>query len=651
MMNSPRKLFYEFGEFRLDTEKHRLLRDDEIVALTPKAVETLTLLVQQRGRLVERDDLMNSVWPGAAVEPGNLDVTISKLRKALGESGNGRKFIETVPRLGYKFVADVREVVVDVPRLVVEKQTVGRIVIDEQISFGRTRVGGAAVPLPSAGKSLKAMAAASLVVVILAVGLLAYLRPWKSAPPAGTPSNISSIAVLPFKVIDSQNRNPHEGLGLADILITRLSNLNRITVRPASAVTSFENAQQDALTIAHQLQVDAVLEGTIYRTADKVRVTSRLLRVSDQSTIWSGQFERLAKDELLLQNEISLQIANALALNLSSGEKTALSKRYTESADAYQLYVQGRYEWNKRTGGGLSEAERLFRNAIEKDPDFALAYVGVADSLVFLNDKQNEVGQALTRAIELDPNLGEAYATLGFQQALHYWQWKEAEASFKKSLALNPGYATAHQWYATLLGIQGRIEEAKTELKRALEINPNSYNLLTDMGQLYYFNREYEKAKEFCERALALNPDFPYAHGNLSRIYLLTGQYEASIEAGHKRESAASRGRHESAQTEQARAAYFAKDLQKFRQLGFRKYSEDGLAKSQAQAGSSRDPSLPFGWAEIYAFLGDKPKALESLEKAYDNKGFMMAWVKVNPFFASLHSEPRYQAILKNMGL
>ena len=375
------------------------------------------------------------------------------------------------------------------------------------------------------------------------------------------------------------------------------------------------------------------------------------MRLSDQSTLWSGQFECLAKDELQLQNEISLQIASTLAVNLNNNERNALSKSYTDSADAYQLYMRGRYEWNKRSYNSLAEAERLFRNAIEKDPNFALAYVGLADSMVFLNDKQAQVGEAIENALKLDPNLAEAYATFGFNEGLHYWRWQEAENAFKKSLALNPNYATAHQWYATLLAIEGRNEEAKIELQRALEIDPNSYNFLADLGEVYYFNREYDKAKEYCEKALAINSDFQSAHAHLARIYYQTGDYEKAIDEEYKREASAYRMMNESPEVEKARAIRRARNIDEFRQRGIRRFLDDHLAASQAAVSSPHDSSTPYGWAWLYALLGEKEKALDNLEKAYENGAFMLAWVKTDPNFDSLHSEPRYQALVKKMGL
>ncbi|MEP6922376.1 MAG: tetratricopeptide repeat protein [bacterium] len=642
-MKAPTKLFYEFGEFRLDIEKHRLLRSREIVSITPKAVETLAVLLQRPGVLVERDELMNSVWRDATVEPGNLDVTISMLRKALGENSNGRKFIETVPRLGYKFVADVREVLEEVPALVVEKQTVARLTIDEEVGLSR-KASRLVSRLLTTSRHLAILTAVAAVIALEA-GFLAYFRPWNSNPPSAAVPNIKSIAVLPFKTIGSDKENAHQGLGMADILITRLSNLRTINVRPTSAVMSFENGDEDSISIGRKLKIDGVLEGTIYRTGDKVRVTGRFIRVSDQSTIWSGQFERLLKDELQVQNEIALQVVDALALTVSSNEKSALTKRYTESADAYQLYIKGRYHWNKRNYEGLAEAERLFRNAIDKDPNFALAYVGLADTTAF-SYRQAEMYPALTKALELDPNLAEAYATQGFALALHQWKWKEAEDSFRRSIELNPGYATAHQWYATLLGIEGRPDEADAEMRRAMEINPLSYNFLADLGQVYYLAHQYDKAKEYCEKALEIYPDFVFAHTYLFQVYLQTGEYEAAIEQTLKGDLAFYDAANPPA--EQEKGKLFAEGVSAYRQGGIRKYLEYRL-RNLSKYAHNLNGAYWIAWS--HAFLGDKEKALDNLEKGLEVRAFWMAWVKADPVFDSLHLEPRYQAILKKMGL
>lgn len=642
-MKSLNNMFYEFGDFRLDAAKQRLLRDGEVVALTPKAVETLTVLIQHRGQTVERDELMTRVWGEVAVEPGNLDVTISRLRKALGENGDGRKFIETVPRLGYRFVADVRERAAELPALVVEKQTLARLTIHEEIGLSE-KTNAAVLRLLPAFRRRAATVAVIAAAIVLGVGAFAYSTLWKSKP-ASPVAQIESMAVLPFKTINSGKDDEHQGLSLADILITRLSSIRTIKVRPTSAVMAFEDVQEDSLSIARKLQVDAVLEGTIYRSGDKVRVTGRLIRTSDQSVIWTGLFDRLTRDELGLQNEIAMQVVDALALSLDTNEKQALTKRYSESADAYQLYAKGRYYWNTRNHAGLAEAERLFRNAIEKDPNFALAYVGLADTTAF-SYRQSEMYPALKRALELDPSLAEAHATLGFTLALHQWQWKEAEDSFKRSIELNPGYATAHQWYATLLGIEGRNAEAEAEMRLALEINPLSYNFLADLGQIYYFAHDYDQAKEYCQKALELYPEFLFAHTYLFQVYLQTGEYEAGIAHTLKGDLAFYDAANPPAEQEKEKLINEAQNS--LRRGGINKYLEhriDHLSKNVHNLNS------PYWIAWSHAYLGNKEKALDNLEKGFAAKAFWMAWVKADPVFDNLHDEPRYQAILTKMGL
>ena len=614
------------------------------MALTPKAVDTLRVLIEHRGQLVERDELMKLVWGEVTVEDGNLSVAVSMLRKVLGESSNAEKFIETIPKRGYKFVGNAREVVEVVPQLLVERKTTGRVVIDEELSLSRPNFIGLVSNFLSTPQRKLATLAATTTAVVLAIGAFTYLPRPRSANVGATP--INSIAILPFKTIGARKEDAHEGLGLADILITRLSNIKEVRVRPIGAVMSFENQEVDLVSAAHKLQVDAVLEGTIYRTGDKVRVTGRLLRISDQTIIWSGQFERLAQDELQLQNEIALQVVDALALNLSGNEKTALNKRYTESADAYQLYLKGRYHWNKRDRADVSEAERLFRKAIEKDPNFALAYVGLADSTVFYR-RQDETHTAILKALELDPNLGEAYATIGFYQTVHEWNWEDAEAKFKKSIELNPGYATAHHWYAVLLGIEGRNDEAKVEMQRALEINPTSHNFLADLGQIYYFNHEYDKAKEYCNRALEIFPNFAFAHGYLFQIYLLTGENDTAIDEFGKLINEQFKNANESTAESVGRQQYIDKMRALYQQGGFRKLMEYRIFEHR----NANELNGEYGFASYQAFLGQKEKALDNLEKAFDKKAFLLAWVKADPIFDSLRSEPRYQAILKKMGL
>jgi tetratricopeptide (TPR) repeat protein len=269
---------------------------------------------------------------------------------------------------------------------------------------------------------------------------------------------------------------------------------------------------------------------------------------------------------------------------------------------------------------------------------------------MIFSDDAVSISAALRKALELDPNLAEAYATQGFNLTVHQWLWKDAEDSFRKSIELNPNYATSHHWYAILLGIQGRNEEAKAEMRRALEIDPGSYNFLADLGQVFYFNHEYDQAKDRCRKALEIYPEFSYAHAYLSEIYLQTGEYEAAIDELIKSQNTLHQIANESSETEQERLLALTKLKEPYRQAGIRRFMETRVHASEKSAHTG-DASARYSQARIYAFLGDKPKALDNLERSLEDKAFMLAWVKADPIFDNLHSEPRYQSILKRMGL
>jgi DNA-binding winged helix-turn-helix (wHTH) protein/TolB-like protein len=634
---------YEFGSFRLDTAKRRLFHDDgQVVPLTPKAIETLRVLIERRDQIVLREDLMNAIWPDVAVEDGNLSVTVSMLRKALSDDGNGNKLIETIPKQGYRFLGAVRVIDETDVVLTVEKYTEKKLTIDEHLNVDRRLI----TLFSSVPRVARVIAIGTF--LILAIAASAYLVRSRSSHSAGT--RIQSLAVIPFRAMNDQSPTSHKGLGLADILITRLSSLRDIRVRPTAAVLKFEIETPDLQEVGSTLNVEAVLTGTIYQSNDKIRVIAQLIRLQDESPIWAGTFENPIKDELKLQDEIALQVVDALALNLTGEERGALTKRYTENEEAFELYLKGRNYWNKRSYEGLSEAQHLFRKAIDIDPNFALAYAGLADSMIF-GSPSPEVNDCIAKAIELNPNLAEPYASLGFVRALHQWQWKEAEESFKKSIELNPNYPTAHHWYAILLGIEGRFAEAKSEMQVAIDINPLSYNYYTDMGQIYYFTGEYDKAKDYCNRALQIYPDFTFAHQNLSAIYLQLGDYESFIREYNLSFMTLIKTPSNVGYDEQARATAIEADLKLYRTMGTREYFEDLLARESRNTAVMKNPGALLGQAWLYLFLGNKEKALESLERAFETRAFGTVWVKADPKFQSLRNEPRYKALLQKMEL
>ncbi len=499
----------EFGAFRLDAEKRVLWHGGKPVDLALKEIEILCALTERGGDVVTKDELLDKVWHDSFVDESSLSRHVYVLRKTLRDHGEPDDLIKTVPRRGYRFAGEVHDVAKG--DLVVEKHKQSRTTIEiRDLSEPSLLTGGVSF----ANRKLFSTTSLAAVLLVALIGgatfySYQYLQLNTSAPV------IKSIAVLPFKTLDTGSENTHQGLGLTDILITRLSSIDEIKVRPTSAVLAFES--QNSISAGEKLKVEAVLEGTIYRTNDRVRVTARLIRISDGSAIWTGEFEKPMQEELRLQDEIALRLVDALTLSLTGKEKNALTKRYTENADAYQLYLKGRHEWNKRSWEGMNEAQRLFRNAIEKDPKFTLAYVGLADALG--TSSETEALSAVKMALELDPNLAEAHASMGFLHMFHEWNWAEAETSFKKSIELNRGYATAHHWYATLHAINGRNDEAKAEMRRALEINPFSYNFLADLASFTTSHASTKLLMNTAIRPLRFIPIFSLLT-NISQIFI-----------------------------------------------------------------------------------------------------------------------------------
>jgi len=645
--------FYEFGSVRLDETNRLLYKNGVQLSVQPRVIETLLVLVKNPHAIVDKETILDAVWPDAAVEEGGLKRNISLLRKALGEEG---RYIETLPKRGYRFTADVKQNWEEIPgytaersasELLVQRRASLRITQEEEVndsgsSFDDVQFKTAAeASVPQIRKLSRrrtlTVSAAAVVVVIATVGFW-----WTASKPE--PATVKSIAVLPFKSLASRSDDELLSVGLADALITRMSSIKGLSIRPTSVVMKFSNKEEDSILAGQTLGVDAVLEGSIYRTDDRMRIMTRLLRVKDQSAIWAGQFDEKAEDFLSIQNALAHQIVSSLTLNLSSAEKDALAKRYTENADAYHLYLTGRYHWNKRSKDAGAKAETLFRQAIDKDPGFALAYLGLADTLI-MGSVYQESWVAIEKALELDDRLGEAYASRGFWKMFKGWLWDEADADFRRSIELNPGYGTAHQWYATLLAIRGRLEEAKAEMTRALEIDPMSHNFIADMGQMYYFARQYDEAESYCRKALEVYPDFLNAHIYLSDTLLKAGDKDRAFDEemnAARIHSATSRG----AEDKIDEAIESAREV--YRQSNYEGYWKTNLERLLNR---TADGFSYYALVKSYTRLGEKEKALDALEKSWENREFMLPFANVDPLFDSLRSEPRFREVFRRIGL
>jgi DNA-binding winged helix-turn-helix (wHTH) protein/TolB-like protein/Tfp pilus assembly protein PilF len=637
--SAPTKLLYEFGEFRLDVDKHRLLRDGEIVALTPKAIEMLKVLVQHRGQLVERDQLMNAVWGDVVVEDGNLTVTISMLRKTLGENGS-RKFIETVPRLGYKFVADVHEVSEEVPALIVEKQTSGRIVIDEEIRLDGRSVARHLLP---ASRRRVAGIGAIVTVLLLGTAVVAYFQPWKRNRANIGVANIKSIAVLPLKSFGEGSDDKPLRLGFADALITSLGKISEVRVVSINSVSRYADLQKEPREIGKDLGVDGVFDGTLQRANGKLRVTLRLIRTSDGQQMWNASFDESESEIFRLQDAMAAQTAEALALHLKPKDQ----KRQTQSQDAYQAYLRGRFFFDKRTSENYEKAIAEFERAISLDPNYAVAYTGLADVYALqANFSDGEARDALyeksrnttVRALQLDEGLAEAHTTLAWIKRTHDWDWAGSEHEFKRALELNPNYVNAHQWYALLLTTLGRTDEALTEIEKARELEPLSVIVLRNFFTIRQYRRETYLLPALAEQIASLDE----SKANTYRIAALarTGDYAKVIEIAEGLHSDLSQDltlyQADNLTIAYTRLQQTAKAERLIRYL-------EGEANQRAEAA--------FHLAVVYAELGRSEAAIGLLSRCLDARDDRLVWIKVEPRLDSLRKETRFQEIVRRMNL
>jgi DNA-binding winged helix-turn-helix (wHTH) protein/Tfp pilus assembly protein PilF len=485
---------YQFGPFRLDPLEGVLLRGEEIVPLTIKAFAILTVLIENRGHVVQKDQLLRTVWPDCFVEDNNLSQNISAVRRALGEAPEQPKYIETVPRRGYRFIGNVQEF---------RSET---------------------VPAAAPGD--------------------------RAQPETGRRAILETLGILPFRTIGSECAD-FWGLGIADALINRLSSIDRIKVRPTASVLRYDGvATPDWATVGRDLKVDALLSGCIQRAGDRIRVTVQLGAVQDGSTLWSGQFDDFYTDIFAVEDSISRQVAQALTPKLTGAESRRLAKRDTESSEAHQAYLRGRYYWNRRTEQDLRKSIRSFQEAIDIDPGHALAYVGLADAYTVLGgysdlapkESYPRARAAAIRALEIDQELDEAHIPLG--DVLMYYEWDSSGAAkeYQRVLESRPDYATAHHFYAWYLIGRGRFAEAVEEMGRAQDLDPLSPIINAQMGVPLYYGREYDRAIEYFRKAIDMDPLFALSYVYLGRAYLQGSMPEQAI-AAHRRAVELSSGR------------------------------------------------------------------------------------------------------------
>jgi len=634
------RCYYEFGPFRIDPDKRLLLRDGKALPLPPKPFDMLLALVEHRGEVLEKDRLLEMLWPDHIVEEANLPQNISALRKVLGESPGERRYILTVPGRGYRFAADVRQVEADWPDPNAEQSVTASSIAEPARAGEDALEENQAVGVPVSRRRNLAVA------VLLAVALLVALGIgfWVSRKPGAGPSvPLNSLAVLPFEPLVPGNRDEALEMGLADSLIAKLSTSHEIVVRPLSSVRRYAGLEQDPVAAGRQLGVQLVLDGSLQRSGDQVRVNARLVRVADGVTLWIGTFDEEFTNLFSIQDAISARVAATLALRLSSQEKERFNRRYTESPEAYRLYLVGRYHWGKLTLPEVTKSIGFFERAIKIDPSYALAYAGLSEAYRSLPinsdvrplDAFPKAQAAVLKALELDDSLADSHASLGFIKFWFDWDWEGAEIHCKRAVDLNPNSRDAHRAYALLHFHLGRYAEAVKEIRRAKELDPLSLLDNSLEGMILHYAGRDDEALTNLKKVLEVD-SFWIARIQLAKVYTRKRMYaEALTQLSKAKES--TRGH-----SETISLAGYAWAVS-----GKRAMARKALDELKSSATHRYVP--PYQFAIIYNGLNEKDQALTWLERAYQERDVRLTFISIDPKWDSYRSNPRFAAILKGI--
>ena len=617
--NPPPPHVVHFGVFQIDLKARELHKAGVKVKLQEQPFRVLALLVDRAGQVVTREELQQKIWPTdayVAFDQG-LNNAIKKVRDALGDSADSPRFIETLARHGYRFVAPVGAT-------------------PQRPSEPQVRFSSRTLRKP-------------VLIGLAGAALLAALAYWAwhgSTMRAGPLPEKVILAVLPF---DNLSRDPDQEFfsdGLTEEMIAQLGKLNpeRLTVISRGSVAKYKDSRLSANQIGGELHADYLVQGSVRRASDRVRITVQLIQVRDQTDLWAESYDRQLKDLLTLQDSVSRTIANQIHITLTPGQQARLPGGNLDP-EAYEAYLKGRYYWNKRTADGLQKALSYFQQAIDKDPTYGAAYSGLADCNSGLAwhgfkspaDALPTANAAALKAIEIDPRSAEAHASLGLVLT-HRWDWARAEAEFKQALQLDPRYANAHHWYGDYLSIMGRHDEALIEARQALALDPLNLMIGTWVGRRYYLAHKYEPAIEQGRNTVELDASFAAAHLLLGEDYVQVGRAEQGLTELQTAASLSGNSPLYLAQVAVAHASAGRKP-------------EALQIVAQLQSASSTRYVSPYGLAQIYAALGDKDQTFKWLQIAYDDRAVWMSYLAVDPLFDGLRQDQRFQDFLRRVRL
>lgn len=628
---TPGREIWVFGPFELDTLARVVYRDRKPVALTPKQVDTLLMLVREHGQVVERERLMREVWPDAFVEEGGLTRNVSAIRKAL--ENNGDELIETVPKRGYRFVAPVSKKV-----LAVNPPATGPLPAEAAAPTPPSPM--PAAPDASPSRLRLWLGGGTLVVMVAALGLwFASRESWGTAAP-----QVDSLAVLPFRLLSPEASDQYLSVGLADLLTTRLTGLATLSVRPASATQAF--AGVDPVQAGRELGVDAVIDGTLRRDGDRLRLTVQVLDVNAGTPLFAGSFDERAEDALSLENALTDAVLSLLVPRLVAAERTARARAGTTNPEALKHYLNARYLWSTRDPAKLREAITAFEQATALDPSFALAYAGLSQVYIVLGDNSfvwprevfPKAKAAALRALELDGSLAEAHLALGEIAWEYDWDWTTAEASLKRALALSPNDPTVHQWLAEFYTAMGRVDESQAAIERAVALAPRDFSPTALNAQLRYWMHRFDETVTLADRVLGLGGFAPipmlYKHfalyqlGRVDESRRVFDELTPIIEGLPIWES--------------TRALYEWRDGQKAAARARLKRLEARRQSEYVEA---------HYLASVYLAMGDAAAAFRWLNQALDDRSAAVPLLPHDPFLKGLRGDPRFTEWLQRAGL
>ncbi len=623
---------FAFGHFRLDSNDLVLLKNDDEIPLTRKAIETLLVLVQNAGHVVTKETLLSSVWPGTFVNEATLAQNILTLRKALGRKIDGEDYIATVPKRGYRFQPAVTQMARQ------DSSALAQLV--PQIH--PARMPSAPSLKQSAWYALPAVAA----VIVLSSMYLMYSRS-RLAVADNANGKIHSLAVLSLTNMSGDASQDYIADGITEAITTDLAKFRSLRVVSRTSAMQYNSRKKPLPQIARELHVDAIVEGGVMRSGGRVRITAQLVKAENDRQIWVESYERELRDVLALQNEIAGDIAERVQAEITAEDRRRLSTARPLNPAAHEEYLKGRFFWNKRTENGYLDAIDHFLRAIQIDPEYPEPYAGLADSYALLGslggasiprrDAMNNARSIARKALELDPMLAEAHTSLAFVLMHYDWDFAAAEKEYLRAIDLNSNYPTAHQWYAVNLAVTGRMDAALAELRHAQELDPLSLIISADIGELLGGARRYEEATAQLQSTLKMDPNFLLAHLELATVFIYQQKYAEA--ADHARKALAL-----------APGSLWAECV-----LGtayaLRGQRDKAQKMMESIQHSSHSKEAATYVATIATGLGDKNAAFRWLKVARDERAGSLILMKITPYWDPLRSDPRFASLLHDVGL